>query len=76
MGVATLILAVLLGAACANARSGTLTPEQICARTPIDARVRLTDTRFVACYKQAVWEVRDCPKDLRFEQASQTCVPA
>jgi hypothetical protein len=38
--------------------------------------VRLSDTRFVACYKQQVWEVRQCPTDLRFDPLSQTCVPA
>ncbi len=76
---AALVLAcgLLLCAACASARgSGPLTPDQVCARSRKDARIRLSDTQFVACYKQTVWEVRSCPTNLRFDPISQACVPA
>ena len=50
-------------------------PDALCAASAIDARIRLSDTEFVACYKGNAWDVLACPSGLLFSQRTQTCTP-
>lgn len=70
-----LVLACALLLCVATGSASTLSPEQVCAQSRINARYRLSDTRFVACYNQQVWSTGTC-SNLRFDSRSQTCVPA
>ena len=74
---AALLCALWLCAAslAAASRSPRPSPAQICAAAKRDARIRLSDTQFVACYKGQVWDVLSCPPTLRFDQRTQTCTP-
>lgn len=73
MRTAPLWAALLCAASAAALR---LSPEEACAASSRDARIKLSETQFVACYKGAVWDVLNCPSGLRFNQRTQTCTPA
>lgn len=61
-----------LVAVCASAQPS---PDAVCAASGRDARIRLSDKQFVACYKGKAWDVLSCPPTLRFSQRTQTCTP-